>query len=188
MINNSSNLGEYRKKVNEHEEILSEIFDKIYPVGAIYLSTSSTSPSQLFGGDWVELPAGKVLLAQGTADSGTIYTAGSTGGEEGHTLTTTETPAHTHTRGTMNILGQLFHNNTYSGSNISSDGFTGAFYPIDLGGQDYYLNGRSTGSGWYDIGFDASRSWTGETSSVGGNASHNNMQPYLAVYMWQRVG
>lgn len=27
----------------------------------------------------------------------------------------------------------------------------------------------------------------GETQSVGGNIAHNNMQPYLAVYMWERT-
>ena len=27
----------------------------------------------------------------------------------------------------------------------------------------------------------------GTTASTGGNASHNNMPPYLSVYMWQRT-
>ena len=35
--------------------------------------------------------------------------------------------------------------------------------------------------------FDASRSWTGATSAVGGSASHNNMPPYLAINMWKRI-
>lgn len=185
MINISSNLGEYRKKINEHEEILSEIFDKIYPVGAIYLSTSSTSPSQLFGGDWIELPAGRVLLAQGTADSGIVYTAGSKGGEEKHILTTTETPAHTHTRGTMEIEGRfIIPKSLY---NIDSM-VTGAFSAALQDTSTVYGTTGTISDAKMAVSLTASKNWTGATSSVGGNASHNNMQPYLAVYMWQRVG
>ena len=61
---------------------------KIYPVGSIYMSTVSTNPATLFGfGTWEAMPAGRVLLAQGTSDWGTTYNAGSTGGEATHQLT-----------------------------------------------------------------------------------------------------
>lgn len=45
-----------------------------YPVGSIYLSTSSTSPSSLFGGTWEQIKDVFLLAA------GDTYTAGSTGG------------------------------------------------------------------------------------------------------------
>lgn len=57
-----------------------------YPIGSIYMSVSSTSPADLFGGTWEVMPAGRVLLAQGEAEWGTTYTAGSTGGEATHQL------------------------------------------------------------------------------------------------------
>ncbi|WP_303997729.1 hypothetical protein, partial [Megamonas hypermegale] len=57
------------------------------PVGNIYQSTNATSPAELFGGTWEEMPAGRVLLAQGQSDWGTNYAAGSTGGEATHQLT-----------------------------------------------------------------------------------------------------
>ena len=38
--------------------------DHIYPVGSIYISTSSTSPATLFGGTWNQIE-GKFLVANG---------------------------------------------------------------------------------------------------------------------------
>lgn len=64
--------------------------DLIYPVGAIYLSTSSTSPQTLFGGTWQRIQDRFLLCA------GSSYAAGSTGGEAKHKLTVNEMPAHTH--------------------------------------------------------------------------------------------
>lgn len=66
-----------------------------HPVGSYY-ETSDTSfdPNVEWGGTWVEDTAGCVLVAK---DSGTFATVGDTGGEEEHTLTTTEIPSHYHT-------------------------------------------------------------------------------------------
>lgn len=112
-----------------------------YPVGAIYISTVSTSPASLFGGTWTQLKDRFLLGA------GDTYSAGSTGGEAEHTLTIDEMPTHSH---------------------------------------GYLRSGRDSGTDW--IG----QSGVGEvvdseTDSSGGGQAHNNMPPYLAVYMWQRV-
>ena len=62
----------------------------IYPVGAIYMSTSSTSPASLFGGTWERIQ-NRFLLAAGSS-----YTAGKTGGAATHTITVSEMPPHQH--------------------------------------------------------------------------------------------
>ena len=53
-----------------------------------------------------------------------------------------------------------------------------------------YLN-SSTSEGNYNKhymrGADYSTSETYTSSSVGGNTAHNNLQPYITVYMWKRV-
>ena len=54
------------------------IFDKIYPVGAIYISTNNTSPATLFGGIWVQIKDTFLLAA------GDTYAASSTGGASTH--------------------------------------------------------------------------------------------------------
>ena len=68
----------------------TNIFDLIYPVGAIYISVNATSPETLFGGTWEQLHD-VFLLA-----SSSSHTLGSTGGEETHTLTRNEIPDHAH--------------------------------------------------------------------------------------------
>ena len=74
-------------------------WEDIYPVGAIYLSTSSTSPQSLFGGTWTAINDVFLLTA------GSTYTAGDTGGEATHTLDTSEVPAHSHTGKYVNGVG-----------------------------------------------------------------------------------
>ena len=49
-------------------------FNKIYPIGSIYMSVNSTNPSTLFGGEWEQIED-RFLLACGTKHSN-----GSTGG------------------------------------------------------------------------------------------------------------
>lgn len=109
-----------------------------------------------------------------TAKAGNHYHTGTTGdaGNHYHTGngTTSTAGGHTHGRGTMNITGQ------FSGIGESHDGVSnytsGAFYVYNP--SRYPENGASNDNrGDKDdvFGFDASRSWTGVTSS---NGSHSH--------------
>lgn len=149
----------------------------VYPIGSIYMSVSATSPATLFGGTWESL-GGRFLIGQ----DGT-YTAGSTGGEASHTLTLAEAPAHTHTRGTMNITGYFIMDPSKGYIRVCTA--SGAFYSSGSGARAD--GGSSEGSYPIQANFDASRTWSGETDSKGGGSAHNNMPPYLAVYMWKRT-
>ena len=122
-------------------------FDKIYPVGSIYMNLNSVDPSTLFGGTWEQI-LGKFLLA---AYDGGGYPSGSTGGESAHKLTIDEMPSHTHNVG-------------------------GTYYPTQNGGSGYSLGLQSATDGAVST-----------SMSTGGGQSHNNMPPYLAVYMWKRT-
>ncbi len=66
------------------------LLNAIYPVGSIYMSVNSTSPSTLFGGTWEQIKD-RFLLA-----SGSTYSSGNTGGEATHKLTVSEMPNHNH--------------------------------------------------------------------------------------------
>lgn len=164
--------------------------DRIYPVGSIYMSVNSTNPTNLFGGTWEQIKDTFLLSA------GDNYEAGATGGETEHKLTTAEMPGHTHERGTMDITGTFggrphtSGNLTYGGALTAGAGdITGAFRLTTGGGSvsNYGVGESSTSSKDDLMDFEASRSWTGETSNAGGSTAHNNMPPYLAVYMWKRT-
>lgn len=129
------------------------ILEAVYPVGSIYISVNSTSPQTLFGGTWKAIQ-GKFLLGQSSA-----HTAGSTGGEETHTLTIGEMPEHTH---------PMYSGNAGGDSEWTPDE---GVYLVDSVTQI-----KTTW--WARLGM----------SYAGGGNAHNNMPPYLAVYMWKRTG
>ena len=143
---------------------------KVYPVGSIYMSTVSTNPATLFGfGTWEAMPAGRVLLAQGKSSWGTTYNAGSTGGEATHQLTVGELPQHTHTAST-NTTGS--HAHTYR-----------TFY----GTTGYGPDGSSDREKTINTGSSGNHTHTVTINNTGSNQAHNNLQPYIAVYIWKRT-
>ena len=148
---------------------------KVYPVGSIYMSTVSTNPATLFGfGTWEAMPAGRVLLAQGKSSWGTTYNAGSTGGEATHKLTVGELPAHNHTAPT-NTTGNHTHQFQLYGPN----GNTNMNFPSDFDTNHARNKGTTLSAG--------NHSHTININNTGSSQSHNNMQPYLTVYMWKRT-
>ena len=71
--------------------------DLTHPVGAIYLSTASTSPASLFGGSWSQITS-RFLYATTSSNW--------TGGSNTHTLSVSEMPSHTHSTSViLNSLG-----------------------------------------------------------------------------------
>ena len=172
---------------------VSQLLDLFYPIGSIYTSTKNTNPAATLGGTWTQIKDRFLLCA------GDSYSAGATGGSAththttgSHTLTVDETPTHTHTRGTMDITGTFRVDPDNAWCRIASP--TGAFTAdTDATRATGGASGSSTVSS--RAVFTASRSWTGETSSVGGGSAHNhgntgstsNLPPYKVVYAWERT-
>lgn len=161
------------------------IVDLIYPVGSIYTSVNSTSPADLFGGTWEAMPAGRVLLAQGTSEWGVEYKAGSTGGEHEHQLSIGELPKHSHigSANSANLTGSFngrgfIRDGQGSGNGIMSLGQYGSYSTADS--LDGYRNSGA-------VSINATHSHIIEVSSTGDNDTHNNMQPYFSCYMWRRT-
>lgn len=154
--------------IGDIQDDIDDIIGLVYPVGAIYMSVSSTSPTTLFGGTWEQIEDTFLLCA------GDSHTAGATGGAETVTLGTNEIPAHTH--GSKSLEG------SYNPLAWSTAGYTGI-----IGESGELNNQASAGSGSAFGSHTMTLNATHEHNSVGGGASHNNMPPYLAVYVWKRT-
>lgn len=135
------------------------ILAKIYPVGCIYTTTISTNPATVFGfGTWVAFGGGRVMVGAGTSDA--TYTAGATGGESNHTLSSAEMPVHTHIQDAhLHSLGFQFTNTSTAGV-TATQGVAGS------------INTNLT---------------TATNQNAGSGNSHNNLQPYIVVYIWKRT-
>lgn len=143
---------------------LTDILQAVYPIGSLYITASSVSPSTLFGfGEWEQIKD-TFLLA-----SGDTYAAGATGGEAEHTLVYEELPE---ANGTI-----IMHNASY-GTNIA--GASGCFTASSIN-QGTYRNGGTI--------LEADTVSIGKInySNGGEDQAHNNMPPYLVVNIWKRV-
>lgn len=138
--------------------IFQSYLDMIYPVGTVYISTTSTSPSTFLGGTWTRIQDTFLLAA------GSTYTAGATGGEATHTLTVNEMPAHRHKP------FDPFPTQDGNWFGLASSSSTGAGWSLANGSQNNKLFANHP-----------------DTGSAGGGEAHNNMPPYLAVYVWERT-
>lgn len=147
------------------------VANAVYPVGAIYLSINNTNPSTLFGGQWEQLKD-KFLLG-----CGDTYQNGATGGEASHTLTSTEMPSHTHSASTNSTGG---HRHTFKGWwTTKGDGTTACACVARTEQSDPAEYGSFATAGEH--------SHTVTINNTGDGQAHNNMPPYLAVYMWKRI-
>ena len=84
----------------------TNVLEKVYPVGSIYINaTSATNPATLLGfGTWVAFGAGKVIVGLDSSDTD-FDTAEETGGAKTHTLSISEIPSHTHSLSTSDNPG-----------------------------------------------------------------------------------
>lgn len=161
---------------------LKAIANVIYPVGSIYMSVNSTSPATLFGGTWEQIQDTFLLSA------GSSYTAGNTGGEAAHTLIEKELP---HMTGTFTLSSNLGTNVT--GADTKWEDASGKFSRVSRSGRNIlkYNSGTysvSQNQTLYDkVSWQIGGEETSSGSGVYNTVSHNNMPPYLVVYMWKRT-
>lgn len=144
-------------------DIVAPMFlNKIFPVGAVYITYDKKNPGTFLGGTWEQFGQGRTLVGEGTGNDGSTsmsFTSNSTSGEYYHTLSYSEMPVHAHEVGIWDTSGSLKTNPwefmTIYGSHHSD-------------GQSHNVNSI-------------------HTNGSGGNIPHNNVQPFLVVFFWRRV-
>ncbi len=138
---------------------VANLLDKLYPVGCIYQSANSTSPASFLGGTWEQIKDRFILAA------GDTYAAGSTGGEAEVCLTNSDQNApHAHVETKVGADGTAIY----------------IVFPDVSGPDDGDVFGVAQTT-WHT----SKKALT--TTQSGGSKPHNNMPPYLTVYIWQRI-
>ncbi|WP_307973745.1 hypothetical protein [uncultured Dialister sp.] len=139
-----------------------------YPVGCYLYSDKANNPvtylPYMSDTTWVQTAAGRVLIGAGEADSGTVYNAGATGGEEKHKLSVEELAPHMHQE-----------------RMTTSDGNPNSLVNLETGGN---LSGATVPQ---RFGYTHKATDTVNTVSAGGDKPHNNMEPYRVVYIFKRT-
>jgi len=144
-------------------------YQKLHPVGSIYIATISTNPATLLGfGTWTAFAAGRVLIGDGGG-----FSAGATGGSADaivvshiHTATSTDS-GHIHTQTRNDISGVQ--------EQASTGPSTGNAYATATGNG----NAVNTQSSTANI--------TTTITSTGLSGTNANLPPYIVVYMWTRT-
>ncbi len=177
----------FRQSLSFEAPAKKSLLDLFYPVGAIYLSFSSTHPQTLFGGTWQQLTGRFLRMANDTG----------TGGSD--QMTASMLPAHSHG------LNGHKHHFKWTGSHTHTP------YRNDVGNNAqgrarYYKTDASAGTKWGMVTNDSSggvgnlmisstsitvegdtEGNSGQTTNAGSGGNQNNMPAYQNVYAWRRT-
>lgn len=172
------------------DEIINYIRSKInnlnYPVGYIFITTTNTNPNKILGvGTWVAFGTGKTLVGIDTSQT-EFNSIEKTGGSKTHTLTIDQMPTHDHPADDSAAGGHahgVYLNRDMSFPVVGFPGWTG---PVHSGNR--VVMNQSSGYGFH-FGTDVQgvHDHNIYVYNRGGSKPHNNLQPYITVYMWKRT-
>ena len=131
--------------------------DDIYPVGAIYMSVSPTSPASLFGGTWTQWGSGRVPVGVDTSDSD-FNTVEKTDGSKEYELRA--------------LIGAV-------GGNVNTIGYDSEPVVPGYGSYDMVIDASAGAKP------QGASNTTRVVKSDG--SSPTTVQPYITCYYWKRV-
>lgn len=142
---------------------MEELRNRLYPVGAVYITYNNNNPGNFLGGTWVQFGQGRTLMGQGTGNDGSTSMSFTTAGDTGGKYKT----SHSHTTSFGWDDNAFFAgrpdgaaNNNYSRTSVVANG--------------YVIQTASSPT-------SASRlNWTEEIAV-------NHIQPYVTIYFWRRT-
>lgn len=188
--------------------------ERLYPIGALYLSTRNVNPADLIPGtEWIKFGQGRALV--GVDDNNPAFNeVKKTGGAEVQTLTVDNLPSHSHNIG-EHVHGLNAHSHSIpalSGTAASAGAHTHKYFctpdydgPVldqwrpttSEKGRTIYKNTSSSGAHTHTVKTTAGTTGnaSGNTSKntkflsevSGGDIAHNNLQPYITCYIWERI-
>lgn len=138
--------------------------NKLYPIGAIYLTWNNTNPGNFLGGTWVRMAEGRGLFGVGKSTGKDGYNGQVSEHEESgswkHTLSVDEMPKHKHA---------IYIQNTSGNPQVDAPKWTVALP-----------------NSWKQY-TSATKLFGPSTSEDGGNQSFYTVPPYIGIYVWRRT-
>lgn len=154
-------------------DIVAPMFlNKIFPVGAVYITYDNNNPGNFLGGTWERFGQGRTLVGEGTGNDGSTsmsFTTDSSGGEYKHKLLEIEMPKHHHSVRLM-VKG-------YAGWEERTIDSFGVM--IDRSTKNYVTPNEKVNA--TDASAFVYTGWAGD------NVHHNNVQPYITTFFWRRT-
>ena len=149
---------------NLKNEVKTETLNEMYPIGSIYITTSISTASELektLGvGTWETYASGKTLVGVGTGtDSNSVP----------KTFKANETGGEYKHKLTISEMPSHNHKPQLDDVGFATYGSTGGNSNWEYGGNNLLFGG------------------TNVTGNTGGDGAHNNIQPYVTVYMYKRI-
>ena len=152
-----------------------------FPVGAVFIAVVNTDPATLLGyGTWSAFAAGRMLVGR-TASDADFDTAEETGGAKTHQLTVAEMPSHTHVQNSHNHT-QDAHSHVITSQTATTGGATS----YEHGTLDT-SSAEAEATETTNPATATNQAATAVNQNTGGDGAHNNMPPYIVVYMWKRT-
>lgn len=149
---------------NLKNEVKEETLNEMYPVGSIYISTSISTSSALAKtlgiGTWESYASGRTLVGVGT---------GIDKENTSQTFKNNETGGEYKHKLTITEMPSHNHKPQLDGVGFATYGSNGGNSNWEYDGNNMLFGG------------------TNVTGNTGGDGAHNNIQPYIAVYMYKRI-
>lgn len=200
------------------QEYVQAQLNKAWPIGSIYMTMSNQNPADLIGGTWKQISQGRFIMGAGTADNKTIPSREMGGNSSITLNETNIPAHKHHITAEIDLsqtgmIGDHYHGLGYNGNNDGYFYSTDRKIRETTGrninnNQVTGWNGRGDGGGIYKIsdGYNIITSAVvplsnsieftekqkikidKDTTEIGGGAGFNITNPYLAAYIWERIG
>lgn len=172
------------------QSYVSEQLNRSWPIGSIFITVSNINPANSIGGKWKRIAEGRCLVGVGASQNVDVKLR-QTGGAWETTLTTSQLPTHNHrVTGTFNTSESGNHTHKLanrSGMEVDREGHDIDETVIDIGDNTPYHNNyndlwtNTAGAHSHSITLNLWSDQTGNGSAV------NLAQPFIGVYMWERI-
>lgn len=169
MVSNSATKLSTQQSIKAYvDAAISSAKQALMPVGTVVALGVSTNPNPLYGfGTWSRIEGMGII---GVSDLDADFNLNDTGGAKTHTLLESEMPIHNHG------VTDPGHSHTQKVTANASNKAIRRDYNSDGDANEYNQGNQTYGS------------VTGiSINNTGGGGAHNNMQPYISKYLWERI-